>query len=51
MLDTIIKNGTIVDGTKAARYRADLGIRGDRIRQIGRLDDSDLRNQIDAPRD
>ena len=37
--DVILRNGTIVDGTGAAGYRADLGIRGGFIARIG-----DLRN-------
>jgi N-acyl-D-aspartate/D-glutamate deacylase len=37
-LDVIIRNGTIVDGTGAPRYRSDVGIRQGRIAEIGRLD-------------
>lgn len=48
MFDILIKNGTIVDGTQAARYRADVGIQGDRIRQIGRLEMVEARQTIDA---
>ena len=33
--DLIVRNGTIVDGTRAPRYRADLAITGDRIAAIG----------------
>ena len=36
-LDLLIRNGTIVDGSGAARYRADVGIAGSRIVEIGRI--------------
>jgi N-acyl-D-amino-acid deacylase len=36
-LDLVIRNGTIVDGSGAARYRGDVGIAGDRIVEIGRI--------------
>ena len=36
-LDLLIRNGTIVDGSGAARYRADVGIAGDSIVEIGRI--------------
>ena len=32
----LIRNGTIVDGTGAARYRADVAVRGDRIVAVSR---------------
>ena len=38
MFDIVIKNGFIVDGAGAPRFRADLGILGDRIAQIGEPD-------------
>ena len=37
MYDLIIRNGTVVDGTGLPRYRADVGIVGDRIAAIGRI--------------
>lgn len=36
-LDLIIRNGTIIDGSGQSRYRADIGIKGGRIVEIGRI--------------
>lgn len=46
--DTIIKNGTIVDGTRVPRYRADIGVKNGKIAQIGRLNNSDAKKVVDA---
>jgi N-acyl-D-aspartate/D-glutamate deacylase len=46
-LDLLIRNGTIVDGSGAARYRGDVGIEGERIVEIGRIRSSAART-IDA---
>ncbi|MBT6984690.1 MAG: amidohydrolase family protein, partial [Rhodospirillaceae bacterium] len=35
--DLVIKNGTIVDGSGQARYRADVGVKDGRIAEIGRI--------------
>ena len=35
--DLVIRNGTVVDGSGRPRYRADIGIQGDRIATIGRI--------------
>ena len=35
--DWVVRNGTIVDGTRAPRYRADLAIRGDRVAALGAI--------------
>jgi len=46
--DIIIKNGTIVDGTGAPAYFADIAIKGDRIDYIGDLKGVDAPLVIDA---
>ncbi|MCH7987676.1 MAG: D-aminoacylase [Planctomycetes bacterium] len=48
MFDIIIHNGHIVDGTNSPRFRADLGIRNDRIEAIGDLGDAEAQHTIDA---
>ena len=45
--DLIIRNGTVVDGSGRPRYRADIGVVGGRIAEIGRIRDS-AAAQIDA---
>jgi N-acyl-D-amino-acid deacylase len=37
--DLVIKNGTIVDGSGSARYRADLAIKDGKIAKIGRVNE------------
>ena len=46
--DTLIVNGTVVDGTEAPRYKADVGITADRIAAVGELSDSQAGRIIDA---
>jgi N-acyl-D-amino-acid deacylase len=36
-LDLVIKNGTIIDGSGMARYRADIGVKNGKIVEIGRI--------------
>jgi N-acyl-D-amino-acid deacylase len=48
--DTVIKNGTIIDGTGLPRFRGDIAIRDGRIAKIGRIDASEAREVIDAER-
>jgi len=45
--DLLIKNGTIVDGTRMPAYRGDIGIRKGRIVAMGNLTESSTRT-IDA---
>ncbi|SFR50515.1 N-acyl-D-aspartate/D-glutamate deacylase [Robiginitalea myxolifaciens] len=46
--DTIIRGGTILDGSGSAGYSADLGIRGDTIAAIGDLSAAKASTNIDA---
>jgi N-acyl-D-amino-acid deacylase len=46
--DLIIKGGTVVDGTGAARYRADLAVAQGRIAEIGKSISGSAREVIDA---
>ena len=46
--DLLIRNATVVDGTRAARYAGDIGVRGERIEAIGRLDGARATTEIDA---
>ncbi len=46
--DTLILNGTIVDGTNTPRYKADLGLTGGRITAIGSLGHAEAARRIDA---
>ena len=48
MFDLKIVNGTIVDGTGAARFQADLAINGEKIVAIGDLKNEDAKVTIDA---
>ncbi|HXT87534.1 MAG TPA: D-aminoacylase [Verrucomicrobiae bacterium] len=46
--DIIIRGGHILDGTGNPWYAADIGIRGDKIAAIGKLDGASARQTIDA---
>ena len=48
MFDFIIKGGTIVDGTGAPRYNADVGIKDGEISAIGQLENESCNEVIDA---
>ena len=47
MYDLVIRDGTVIDGSGLARYRADIGIEAGRITCIGRIRDA-AREVIDA---
>ena len=48
MYDVIISGGSVVDGSGASVFRADVGIDGERIAEIGDLSESGARRVIDA---
>ena len=48
MYDLILKNATIIDGTGADAYRADIGIKGERIASIGDLSGAQTAQAVDA---
>jgi N-acyl-D-amino-acid deacylase len=45
--DLVVRNGTIVDGTRAPRYRGDLALNGDRIVAVGSIHEQG-RQELDA---
>lgn len=48
MFDIKIINGTILDGSGKLRFRADVGINGDKITAVGNLADAEAEKTIDA---
>lgn len=46
--DILIRNGRVMDGSGNPWFRADVGIRGDRIVAVGRLDGASAARVIDA---
>ncbi|HEX8222520.1 MAG TPA: D-aminoacylase [Allosphingosinicella sp.] len=46
--DTVIRGGTIYDGSGGAPYTGDVGLRGDRIAYVGPSLDGSARREIDA---
>jgi N-acyl-D-amino-acid deacylase len=46
--DLVLRNATVVDGTRAPRYRADIGVRNGRIEKIGLLEKEKAAADIDA---
>lgn len=48
MFDVLIRQATVIDGTRAPRFTADIGIIGDRIDSIGDLSAAQARQTIDG---
>jgi len=48
IFDLLIRNAFIVDGTGAPRFRADVGVQGERIARVGDLQTAQARLEIDA---
>ncbi|MGI5269401.1 N-acyl-D-amino-acid deacylase family protein [Nonomuraea sp. CA-218870] len=46
--DVVISGGRVLDGTGAPPCRADVGITGDRVTAVGRLDGAEAASEIDA---
>jgi len=46
--DSVIKNGTVIDGTGLPRFKGDIGIKDGRIAKMGRVDASEAAETIDA---
>ena len=46
--DTVVRNGMIIDGTRAPRYRGDIGMKAGGCAEIGKLDAGDGRAEIDT---
>jgi N-acyl-D-amino-acid deacylase len=46
--DLIVRNATIIDGTRAPRFHGEIGVRGDRIVKIGALDNATADTEVDA---
>ncbi len=46
--DLVIRGGTVVEGTRLPRFRADVGIKGGRVRKIGRISGNSAGRVLDA---
>jgi N-acyl-D-amino-acid deacylase len=46
--DLLIRNATVVDGTRAPRFRADIGVLNGRIQAVGHLEGGNAEAEIDA---
>jgi N-acyl-D-amino-acid deacylase len=46
--DLVIRSGTVIDGTRAPRFAADLAVQGDRIVRVGKLDGARGALELDA---
>ncbi len=47
MIDLVIRNTTIIDGTRAPRFTGDIAIRDGRIAAVGRVDEK-AKSEINA---
>ena len=47
-LDLVVRGGTVLDGTGAPAFRADVGLVGDRIAALGEIAPEQARRVIDA---
>ena len=48
MFDTLITNGTIIDGSNKKSYKGDIGIIGEKIDTIGVLSNAESKETINA---
>ena len=48
--DLVIRNGTIVDGTGARRYQADVAIAGGKVAEIGKVNADEIGRAADRER-
>ena len=48
MFDVVLTGGRVVDGTGSPWFRADVGVRGDRIAAVGALAQSETRRRLDV---
>lgn len=48
VLDALVRGGTVYDGSGGEPRAADVGIRGDRIVAVGRVDEDDIGLEVDA---
>ena len=48
MFDFVIRGGEVIDGSRARRFRADVGIKNERIAAIGDLSNAEATTVIDA---
>ena len=46
--DLLIRNGRVLDGSGSPAFRADVGIRGDQIVALGRLEDATAQRIVEA---
>ena len=46
--DLILRSATVIDGTRAPRYEADVAVNGERIAAIGRLDSAKAITEVDG---